>query len=129
MNITIYVGKWNQREVCFALSKEEAISLVRNHWAFADPRDDETALGNEWASTKTGSGWRIEENVVAAEPVAVELIPLGDDDLSHAVWQCPFCKRHYSEEWTSECSLPLLLRCGCVPDSKFLVGLPVENMQ
>ena len=120
--ITIYIGRWNDREFVYSLAKEGVKALVEKHFAFGDPAEDEYAVGNIWASGDQDNGWRIVERKVAVPVIGIELKTSQPDDTSHVIWQCPYCKRFYSDEWRPDDKLPILLLCGCEEASKYLLG-------
>lgn len=120
--ITIHIGRWNDRDFAYALEKEQAKALVESHWAFGDPAEDESAVGNVWASSDQDIGWQIVEQMVTVPVIAVELRTSQSEDTSHVIWQCPYCKNVYSDEWRTNDKLPVLLRCGCEDASNYLLG-------
>jgi hypothetical protein len=120
--ISVYIGRWNDRELVYALKREQAQSLVEKHFAFGDPSKDQYALGNVWASAHRNEGWRIDEHKVAAAVIDVEIKSSQGVETPHLIWQCPYCKQFYSDEWRNEDELPILLRCGCEDASRYLLG-------
>lgn len=120
--ITIYLGEWNRQSFAYSLRKNDAIALVEASFRFGDPSESQDALGNVWAAGDQDQGWRIVEQEVLATVVAVEVKISGDEDTNHVVWQCPHCKRFYSDDWLSDDCLPILLRCGCQEGENYLLG-------
>ena len=121
--ITIYIGQWNDQDFVFSLKREEAMSLVTTCIRFGDPSKDRYAVGNHWAAGDHDAGWRIVERKIAVPVIEVELRTSENDDTSHLVWQCPYCKKWYSDEWRTDDQLPVLLGCGCDDSSKYLLGV------
>lgn len=122
-SITIFVGKWNDREFVFSLSMEQAKLLVEGHFAFGDPSTEEYAFGNVWASESQRTGWRIEERKVEVRVISVEVQSTQPGETAHVLWQCPCCKRFYSDDWGPDEELPVLLLCPCESESNFLLGV------
>ncbi len=120
--VTIYVGRWNDREFVFSLEREKAKSLVESHFAFGDPSEDEYALGNAWAIGNENCGWRIVECHVTIPVIVVELTTSNRDDTAHIIWQCPYCNKFYSDNWRQDDELPVLVSCGCEEASHYLLA-------
>ncbi len=120
--IKIYIGLWDSREFVYSLSEGQTKSLVETHFAFGDPAIDEYALGKVWASGDEPQGWRIIETKVTVPVIAVEIEHSDGAGAAHAIWQCPYCKKYYSDDWQCHDYLPVLLRCGCVNGSNYLLG-------
>ena len=55
--ITIFIGKWNDREFAWDLSHDGVRSLVKDSYAFGDPAIDQYAVGNQWATGVDDDGW------------------------------------------------------------------------
>lgn len=118
--INVFVGECNGKDYVFALTEESAKALVESHFAFGNATESEYAVGNVWAETKSDVGWRIRRDEVEAYPITVELlIADGEGNLS---WICPFCETAYSDDWSKQDSMPILLRCGCTGKSRYLIG-------
>lgn len=120
--ITVFVGRWNDRDFVFSLDKDKAISLVKAHFSFGDPAEDEYAAGNCWAEGDNDIGWRIIERKVTVPVIGVHLKTEESTDTSHVAWQCPYCGKAYSDEWQSGEVPPYLLSCGCENASEYLLG-------
>jgi hypothetical protein len=115
----IYVGWWNEEDYVFALSYDRAKLLILEHYAYGDPLHDKYAMGNTWATAPENAGWRIVERKIATPIVFVEI----SEGVDHVLWECPFCRNSYSDEWRPDDHLPILVTCGCNEMSKYLLGL------
>jgi hypothetical protein len=124
--VTIFIGRWNDRDYAFSLEKERTRSLVNSHFAFGDPSVDEYAVGNRWSTNDQDFGWRIVECEVTVPVIHVELKTSEDEETSHLVWRCPCCRQARSEGWEASDTLPVLLGCGCENASKFLLGVTAD---
>lgn len=120
---TVYVGCWDQSEYVYALSSDEAIASVKEHFAYGDPSNNDYAVGNIWASDDNELGWRINEMLVEAQEIEVEIKSGGDDETGHVVWSCPICSEVFSDDWKPDDKLPVLLMCGCDKRARFLLGV------
>ena len=120
--VTMYVGMWCDKELAYSLYEGQVKSLVESHYNFGDPSEDEYALGNNWASTGNEKGWRIVSRTVSMLEINVTLDLAGEVSLPHVHWQCPYCRKRYSDAWLPDDTLPVLLGCGCEEASKHLLG-------
>ena len=120
--VTVYMGMWCDKELVCSLYKDQVKSLVESHYAFGDPSEDEYALGNNWATTGSEKGWRIVARTVSMLEIDVTLDLAGEVSLPHVNWQCPYCRKWYSDEWLTDDKFPVLLGCGCQEASKHLLG-------
>ena len=120
--ITIYIGKWNDREFACDLSYDRARTLVEDSYAFGDPAIDQHAVGNKWATDFDDDGWRIVTHNMAIAVISVDVKASGDAETAHLVWQCPYCNKYVSDDWRSSDNLPMLLCCGCQDSSKYLLA-------
>lgn len=118
---TVYIGRCNGRDYVFALDKETAKKLAIEHFAYGDPTISEYAISNKWVSGAHETGWEIVSKEADVQWIEVE-IKVGEEETSHVAWICPVCKEVYSDAWTSNDCLPVLLSCGCNEKSKFLLG-------
>ncbi len=108
----IYEGRWNRDVYVYALSFKDAKEKVLNHSAFGDPQLDEYAIGDKWASAKAADGWRIAKTKRRVYTVVAQVVgDPGSGDTAHLVWQCPLCRRIYSEGLTSDAKPPMLVMC------------------
>lgn len=114
------MGECYGKGYVFALNADSAVALVRTHYAFDDPVDSEYAVSDVWAKSTSDAGWQIREDKVEAYPIIVEL--MSANGLGHVNWTCPFCKAAYSDDWSEGESFPILLRCGCTDESRYLIG-------
>lgn len=119
----IYFGTWGDKDYVYALSPQAAVALVKSHFAYGDPNEDDYAVGETWVTDDNGTGWRVREADVEASEVKVEVRKGDYDDTSHLVWTCPDCCQVFSEQWKVDESLPVLLKCGCNQRSKFYLGV------
>lgn len=123
--VTMYVGMWCDKELAYSLYEGQVKSLVESHYNFGDPSEDEYAFGNNWASTGNEKGWRIVSRTVSMLEINVTLDLAGEVSLPHVHWQCPYCRKLYSDEWLPNDRLPVLLGCGCQEASRHLLGIRV----
>ena len=120
--VTMYIGMWCDKELAYSLHEGHVKSLVESHYAFGDPSEDEYALGNNWATTGSEIGWRIVARTVSMLEIDVTLDLSGEVSLPHVHWQCPYCRKRYSDAWLPDDTLPVLLGCGCEEASKHRLG-------
>jgi len=125
--ITIYIGRWNDRDYVYSMDKEHAKSLVKDHFAYGDPEKDDYAVGNVWVSDHQTNGWRIDEKTISVPVISVEIKYSKCDDSGHLLWQCPYCKKNYSEEYRVADKLPILLRCDCGNRLNYILGKDFDS--
>ncbi len=119
--IHVYVGCWGKNEYVYALNYDDAVTQVKKHFAYGDSEVDDGAIGNTWTSDDNDTGWRINEILVEALVVNVDIKGSGDETV-HVVWSCPICRKYFSGDWRRGDELPVLLLCGCNEKSRFLLG-------
>jgi len=120
---TLYVGRWNDVEYVYALTFDSAVASVKRHFAYGNSNEDDYAVGDAWASGESDSGWRIAEIEVDVSIIKIEILLSNQDETGHVAWLCPACGESYSDEWTADDKLPVLLMCGCSKQTKFLLGV------
>jgi hypothetical protein len=88
----------------YALSAERARRAIEELAAldggFASPAEVDSA-----------SGWAIVEQEADVIPVPVGIVSAGDS--AELRWTCPACGMAWSDQWSPEDELPVLLLCDC----------------
>ena len=111
--VTVHVGQFDGKGWVFALSADLARKGVEESGLFCQPSEDGQGLGNAWSDDDKSPGWRIVEEEAEVFVVPVEVG--GDSSAGGAVldWTCPACGTSWSDEWSAEDQLPVLLLCDC----------------
>lgn len=119
----LYIGRWNETDYVYALTLDNAIASVKEHFAFGNPSEDDYAVGEAWASEDNDSGWKVVSREVDLPSIKVEIKTTSQGETGHVIWSCPVCGETYSDDWLPNDELPVLLMCGCNEKSKFLLGV------
>ena len=118
----VFEGVWGSRVYAFGLDEPSTREAVEDGYAFGDPSEDDYAVGCKWAESEYDEGWRIVERLVEVASVAGE--KLGDSskgETVHVNWKCPHCDRQFSEDVYDDDASPMLLRCGCNDEEKYVL--------
>lgn len=121
-SLHIFIGELNGVDYVISLTREGAISSIRSHYAFGDPKESSDAISDLWADELNTIGWRIREEKVNAEYVDVEVHLGNQSDSSHVSWTCPSCGISFSEDWNDHDELPITLICDCHEIRKYYLG-------
>ena len=68
-------------------------------------------LPSDIGTGDAGTGWRIVEQEVDVSPVPVAI--LSGAEGAELGWTCPACGTAWSDPWSDEDELPVLLLCDC----------------
>jgi hypothetical protein len=92
----------------FALSAKQARMAIDE---LATLDESVAPLPSDLGTGDTSIGWRIVEQEVDVFPVPVEIVSGAEG--AELCWTCPACGMAWSDPWSDEDELPVLLLCDC----------------
>ena len=111
---TLYFAIWDEKVYSFGSSYNHAMSALKRSYAYGDPvYDAPFALGTEFAEEGSSMGWMIIPREYDCPVLRVKVVgKVGTT--RHILWECPFCRAGWSDDYHDEELARVILSCGCM---------------